>query len=90
LDKIILSIKFSLYYVLGALQFVMFVRALLSWIPSLNGSRLSEFLYELTEPFIRPVRSVLERTQLGNSMLDISFLITFILIMLIQEIILVI
>ena len=75
---------------MSALQFVMFARALLSWIPSLNGSRLSEFLYELTEPFIRPVRNILERTQLGNSMIDISFLVTFILVILVQEIILVI
>jgi len=87
LDKIIGSIRYALYHVVGILQFAMFIRALMSWIPSLNGTRLSEFLYELTEPFITPVRNLLSRTSLANSMIDISFFITFLLLMVIQNII---
>jgi len=85
LDKIIISIVYALYYVLDILQWVLFIRALLSWIPSLNGSKFSEFLYLLTEPFIEPVRKLLSRTRLAGSMIDFSFLITFILIIIIQD-----
>ena len=87
MDKIVSSIVFALYHVLSVLQFAMFVRALMSWIPAFNGSRLAEFLYEITEPFIMPVRRILEKTPLANSMIDISFFITFVLLVTIQDLI---
>lgn len=88
MDKIVDSIIYALYHVADVLQFAMFLRAIMSWIPSLNESKFSAFLYELTEPFIMPVRKLLSRTRLANSMIDMSFFITFILIVIIQDILL--
>lgn len=86
MDKIITSILIAIYYVMDIAQFLFIIRAILSWFPNTNNSKLSEFLYEMTEPFIRPVRKLLNKTQLANSMLDFSFLITFMVLILVQDI----
>ena len=67
-------------------QWLLLVRAILSWFP--NTGRFSYFLYEITEPLITPVRKLLSKTQFANSMIDFSFLITFLILILIQDLVL--
>ncbi len=56
----------------------MFARAIFSWFPQMQGSKISEFLYMVTEPIILPFRSLLERFQRRSSMpIDFSFLCAF-------------
>ncbi|MBQ7668609.1 MAG: YggT family protein [Clostridia bacterium] len=90
MDKIVNSILFALYQVLGIMQTFMFLRAILSWIPSTRGTKIYMFLYEITETIVRPVRKLIDKTSMGNSMIDFSFLITFILLIVLQDIIAVI
>jgi len=45
-------------YLFEAFYVVLLVRALLSWIPSLNGS-WSGIIYRITEPVIQPVSRVI-------------------------------
>ncbi len=75
----------SLFYVvssvasmlIGILLTLMFIRAIFSWFPMDEDSPFFNFLYGVTEPFIMPVRLILERFELFRSMpLDMSFLIT--------------
>ena len=61
---------FQLYLIL------LFVYALLSWVPSLRG-RWSDYLAMLIEPVLAPVRRVLP--PLGG--LDLSFMVVFFLIL---------
>ena len=77
----------SLYYVLEVIVWLLLIRALISWIPKFAGGKFSEFLAMLTEPVIAPIRAIINRTPLGGGMLDFSFLITFFVITIIQEII---
>jgi uncharacterized protein YggT (Ycf19 family) len=71
---------------LGALQLMMFARALLSWFPFDEDSAVLRFLAAATEPFILPVRAILERFEFfASSPLDMSFFITFILISILQS-----
>jgi len=86
LDKIIASFLTAVYYVSDIAQTLMLVRAILSWFPNVNGGKFSYFLYEITEPIIAPVRKLLSKTSIGNSMIDISFLITFLGLFLIQDV----
>ncbi|MBQ1271653.1 MAG: YggT family protein [Clostridia bacterium] len=69
------------YSLLSLLQFAMLVRAIMSWIPSLRGSTLDSILYQVTEPIIMPVRTLLWNIPaLRGFPLDMSFLVTYILI----------
>ena len=65
---------------ISVLQLAMFARAILSWIPGADENKLGDFLYALTEPFIMPIRAILDRIPLFHGFpLDMSFFFTFIL-----------
>ncbi len=74
-----------IYYLLGAVELAMLVRAVLSWVaPDAYGTVIT-FLYAVTEPFISVVRRLLDRLSLNaNSPIDLSFLITAVLIEIIR------
>ena len=73
------------YLLIGAIQTLMFIRAILSWLPMLEGNSLTEFIYQVTEVVIYPVRCVLERFEaLAALPLDLSFFVTFILLSILQ------
>ena len=58
------------------LEIAMLVRAVMSWFPFGEG-RIGDFVYAVTEPFIVPVRALLERFEfVRNSPLDIPFFVT--------------
>ncbi|MDR2168272.1 MAG: YggT family protein [Clostridiales bacterium] len=65
------------------LFWLMFARAIMSWIPSLRESFISNFLAAVTEPFISPVRKLVAKSPLSGGVLDFSFLITMILLQLV-------
>lgn len=73
---------------LGALQFLMIVRAILSWLPfdDEGESRLSVFVHIITEPAIVPVRWILGIFFNTEELpIDIPFFVTMILLMVIQS-----
>ena len=58
------------------LWFIMFPMAILSWFriqPGTPMARVQRFLYQATEPVLRPVRRVIR--PMGN--VDISFIVVF-------------
>ena len=71
---------------LTVLQLLMMVRAIMSWFVQEEGSRFYDFLYYATEPVIYPVRRVLHKLGLAGDgmMIDISFLVTVILLWVVQ------
>ena len=67
-------------------DFAMLGRAVLSWIPEGNQTRIGAFLYVITEPFIMPVRGLCNRFGWFRGLpLDMPFLITALLLMLISS-----
>lgn len=84
----------SLIYVIftvlnGAIEIVtllMLIRAILSWFPIVDrSSKIMSFIYMVTEAVISPVRKVLWRfDSVRRFPIDISFLVTYILLHLIQ------
>ncbi len=63
---------------LRALQMLMFFSAIISWIPSLRGSKLQQMLYMLTEPIVMPFRKLLQRIPSMQRMrIDLSFLFAY-------------
>lgn len=73
------------YYLVVGLQLCMFVRAITSWIMPDEDNKLTSFVYSVTEPLIYPVRSLLERIPAVRDMpFDISFMVTFLLLIILQ------
>ena len=63
----------------------MLVRMIMSFFPSLEGSRVGAFVAIVTEPFIIPVRAVLYRLNIGqDSPIDWAFSLTYILIYIVR------
>lgn len=68
-------------YLITAIQFLMFARAILSWLPIDEDNPIVNFLYTVTEPVIMPVRAVIEKFGWFEGMpIDMSFFITFLLL----------
>mgnify|MGYP003319661716 CR=1 FL=1 len=82
-------VYFIVYFVYGIitiLQFLMMARAVMSWfVQDDSPSRIYDFLYYATEPVIYPVRCLLHKLGLdGDGMIDISFLVTVLILFAVQ------
>lgn len=74
------------FYFLMVLEFCMLIRALLSWFITDEESGIVRFFFYVTEPVIFPVRALLERSEkIRNLPIDISFLVTLLLLSLIES-----
>lgn len=81
-------LTYFVYYLLGAVQLAMLVRAILSWVAPESEGTLISFIYVITEPFIMIVGRVMERFgyQEGG-MFNIPFFMTMILLSFLQAIV---
>lgn len=74
--------------VLDILTTLMFLRAVVSWLPGLSESRFGEFLYTLTEWVILPVRTLFDKMNWNAPMMiDLPFFVTFLLLSVVSSII---
>ncbi|MBQ9986240.1 MAG: YggT family protein [Oscillospiraceae bacterium] len=74
--------------VLRAYEFLFIARAILSWFPTLNLGGIMDFLYNVTEPILAPIRSVLRKIPfLAGLPIDFSVLVAYLLIDVIRSII---
>ena len=84
-EPIYVLVNFVLFFI-EILTFAMLIRAILSWVSD-GTSKLSRFLYVLTEPAIMPVRKLLFKMNwLQNSPIDFSFTITCFVLLFIEMI----
>lgn len=73
---------------LEILQFMIIVRVIISWLPLSKGNLLAEFLYQVTEPILGPIRSIVARSEFfKNSMFDITPILAILLIDLIRQLV---
>jgi YggT family protein len=71
------------YYLLVALQLIFLARVLLSWFPNVDHSNpLIKFIYDVTEPILRPIRQALPQT----GMMDFSSMVVLIGIWVIMQV----
>lgn len=69
---------------LSALSLAMFLRVILQFFTA-EDNKFVLFCYAVTEPFIIPIRVVMERLDIGqNSPIDIPFFIAYIIISVLQ------
>lgn len=79
------AILYSLYVV----EMILFLRVILSWFRLGHDNRFVQLLYSLTEPILGPIRLLIDKSifggRKGGMILDISPLIAFIFLQLIQN-----
>ncbi|MEA5039689.1 MAG: YggT family protein [Clostridiaceae bacterium] len=74
------------YLLLSILQILMLIMAVMSWIPQFRTNRIYQGISLLLEPLLMPIRKLLWRIPALRSFpLDLSFLILWLLISLIQQ-----
>lgn len=79
MNTVIYVLKSLVLVFLDVMQLAMLARAILSWFDR-GESRISAFLFFITEPFILPVRRLCERMHwFEYSMLDVPFFMTMLL-----------
>lgn len=80
----------ALSAVMNIMTLMIVARAVLSWVPMGVGGefmyKLKNMLYQLTEFLIAPVRSLLNRTPLGNMPIDFSPVIELLAIQIIGSV----
>jgi YggT family protein len=71
---------------LGIYSWIIFARIILSWVrvePGTGLASVASVVYNLTEPVLGPIRSVIPPMRLGVAALDLSPLLVFVVIMII-------
>ena len=69
------------------LRAVIFARAIVSWFPIKRDSIIVVVLFSITEPFINPIRKLIQRSPIGSgTTIDFSLFITLILVQLLAPI----
>lgn len=67
---------------------LMFLRSLGSWIPALDETNVMEFLIEVTEWIVAPVRSLFEIFEIDSPFLiDLPFFVTYIVLIILSLVI---
>ena len=62
-------------------ELLFLVRAVLSWIPPVQGTKIAFLLYSVTEPVLAPIRMVLHKIPfLAGFPIDFSMLVAYLLI----------
>lgn len=86
MEAVLYVLRTATFYFLMGLLAAMFVRAIFSWLPIAEGNIIENIAFAVTEPFIIPVRFLLERIEwVKNAPLDISFFVTFLIISLLFD-----
>jgi YggT family protein len=70
--------------VLWIFELILLARVILSWFPNVDRSNpIIQFLYDVTEPVLRPIREMMPPT----GMMDLSPLIVFLVIQVLMTLI---
>ena len=83
--QLLYVVSATVRFLIIGIMLLMTARAVISWIPIDEDHPIINFLYAVTEPVIMTVRIVLEKFGLFEGMpIDMAFLITFILLSIIE------
>lgn len=85
MDIAVYLIRNTALALIGVLEIAMFARAILSWFDQTGESKISVFLYTITEPVILPVRRLFEKMHWFEGLpIDVAFTATWLLLMIVQ------
>ena len=81
------TIKVALGLLLRIIDSLILVRVILTFFPTLRTSRISYFVYQMTEPVLAPCRAILDRLGLGMGMMDFSPILALMLLNIFQRLV---
>lgn len=86
----IISIIFTVIYsVLSAFSLLLFIMAICSWFEQARMSKFYVTMERIVSPMLRPIRSLLNRSQFfRNSRIDFSFLVLVLLVSIAERLVL--
>ena len=77
----------SVVALLYAMQFLMFGRAIMSWFSPDEDNKIAQFLFLVTEPFVYPIRQIMNKFEFFSSMpIDMSFMFAMIILIILTTI----
>lgn len=89
-----LDVKVLILFAISAYRSLLFLFIILSFLQSLAGMRLPDplrpaasFLYDVCEPFLRIFRGLLPAIRLGGMGLDLSPLIAFLVLYIVERVV---
>lgn len=89
-----LDVKVLILFAISAYRSLLFLFIILSFLQSLAGLRLPDplrpaasFLYDVCEPFLRIFRGLLPAIRLGGMGLDLSPLIAFLVLYIVERVV---
>lgn len=77
-------IKLALSIFIRIVDSLILVRILLSFFPNLRYSKITGFIYQLTEPILAPCRALLDKLGLGMGMVDFSPILAYMILRFVQ------
>ncbi len=70
---------------LSVFEYLLMFRAIMSWFPQLQGGKVFEFIYGITEPLLMPFRKLFQNVDaLRGFPIDISFMLAFMTIIFLE------
>lgn len=72
---------------LYALEILIIVRVVISWLPVNRDNKLVDIIYTITEPILYPIRKLIDKSIFGGKgqVFDLSPLIAYIILQLLQS-----
>ncbi len=81
MTQILYLIVRAVNFLVTALQIMMILRAVSSWLPFDEENVFINFIYTATEPLVAPVRNIMNKSKyFASSMFDFSFIVSYILL----------
>lgn len=81
-------LRSTVLLILTLLELMMFLRAIMSWFPQVQGNKFHQMMVMLTEPIIMPFRALVARIPaLRGFPLDVSFTLAFLTLIMLEAII---
>ncbi len=87
-EVLVRGIGVALIYLIWIIEILLVIRAFLSWFPGASTGQFGRKIDQLTEPIILPFRRLVSRSViLASSMIDVSFLVTIIVLEIVKRVI---
>ena len=81
-------LKVAIYYFLQVVTYLIFGRAMLSWLIKDPRNPIMMVLVTITEPILSPIRNFLFKYKIGGNMVDFSPLAALLLVQMLMAIVL--
>jgi YggT family protein len=85
--ELLMAIAWLVEYLLWAYMWIIIIRALISWVNPDPWNPIVRFLFQVTEPVLRPIRRLLPNTPIDFSPLIVILAIMFLQRFLVQVLI---